>query len=702
MQQESVQVIDLFCGCGGLSVGFEATKNLNGDGNFEVVLGMDNWRPAIDVFNDNHTKKANGAKVGLGRLADMNWFNHESEVLLYYLAHRWLSGQDESLGGDLAACGFISFIKGLSEIDNWAQLALTELAQSDAYCLGFDKIDKPTFTLATVHSLLGKLGLTSFNKLRIDTSSVSWSEEIGLLSSASVPRMQPNANLVEYYSGVCMADFKNLCDQVEESGNGEGRGQHTLNPHRMAALHAFLVSSSGKKLGEIWCEWQANRRAIQESYCLGAFAKLEALYNDGRRIGGILGGPPCKGFSRIGRAVIRELRKQGAHAWASNEFGDERNALMYKYVLFVQALKPKFFVFENVAHFASALKTPDGELDAAALLAELIEDVSDGASTYGVVQRILRAKEHGLPQARERFVLVGFSSTMTLPINASGVLALEVREPVPLLQALLGLGRPGEFEFGSSTISDGPSHRTKAYTLIDPNEPTSWTLYKSFVRMNSSNGQKVIDVDAHIFRRPRKDDQAFIEYLGPGIRWMDLKISKIAAQKALQGSGLKSAKVSDCDEALLLRCLLERISEQQDSHHHLLGSNYLSNGIDKHGDWLERLDAMRPCKTVVAHIGKDTYGYVHPYENRPISIREAARVQSFPDWFCFGSAGIVDAYSMIGNAVPPILAYQIAEKISAVLKGAKHNPNPQASKAQRQPKAVQKSIFSEGMVNDSA
>jgi len=55
----------------------------------------------------------------------------------------------------------------------------------------------------------------------------------------------------------------------------------------------------------------------------------------------------------------------------------------------------------------------------------------------------------------------------------------------------------------------------------------------------------------------------------------------------------------------------------------------LAKGVDNHGDWLERLSPERPSKTIVAHIGKDTYGYVHPYQPRALSVREAARVQSF-------------------------------------------------------------------------
>jgi hypothetical protein len=73
-------------------------------------------------------------------------------------------------------------------------------------------------------------------------------------------------------------------------------------------------------------------------------------------------------------------------------------------------------------------------------------------------------------------------------------------------------------------------------------------------------------------------------------------------------------------------------------------------------------------------MSKDTYGYVHPFESRTISVRETARIQTFPDWFRFGSVGLVDAYRIIGNAVPPLLSFRFAERILQVLCYAEAGP----------------------------
>jgi site-specific DNA-cytosine methylase len=66
-------------------------------------------------------------------------------------------------------------------------------------------------------------------------------------------------------------------------------------------------------------------------------------------------------------------------------------------------------------------------------------------------------------------------------------------------------------------------------------------------------------------------------------------------------------------------------------------------------------------------MAKDTYAYVHPSEPRTLSVREAARIQTFPDWFCFGGLGLVDAFRAVGNAVPPLLTYQFAGQVARLL-----------------------------------
>ena len=81
-----------------------------------------------------------------------------------------------------------------------------------------------------------------------------------------------------------------------------------------------------------------------------------------------------------------------------------------------------------------------------------------------------------------------------------------------------------------------------------------------------------------------------------------------------------------------------------------------------------RLSFENVSRTITAHIAKDGYWYIHPREDRTLSIREAARIQTFPDWFRF--AGFpTNRYRQIGNAVPPMLATALAVRIREALKG---------------------------------
>jgi DNA (cytosine-5)-methyltransferase 1 len=81
-----------------------------------------------------------------------------------------------------------------------------------------------------------------------------------------------------------------------------------------------------------------------------------------------------------------------------------------------------------------------------------------------------------------------------------------------------------------------------------------------------------------------------------------------------------------------------------------------------------KLDPQKPSRTLTAHMGKDTYSHIH-YDSqqcRTLSVREAARLQSFPDGFRFAGA-MNAAFRQIGNAVPPLLGLAVAKTIKAQL-----------------------------------
>src|SRR6202165_3799593 len=673
---ESVRAVEIFAGCGGLGLGFRLFK---GDLRYEVAMALDNSPQAVRCYNAN-SRSAN-ANVPVGRLCDLTWFGHPSEVLLYYLVHLALSTSDPELKTALQSpnIGLRSFLSSILSIDEEFQVRSQELAESPDYQTALSEVDEQIFSIAICKAFFTRLGILPPRAGRIGSAPVAWQEEDGGLQRPPLWERseEPSDELVAIRDGL-ERQWKAEVSKLDDASRKQGRGQHAPVAARLKTLVRFLRSEGGVLLRATWLEWRSQRDYVRARFCTDVQRQLEDLYVSGRRVQLLLGGPPCKGFSRIGRAVVENLREQGIHSWVSKEYGDERNALLHKYVLFLEALRPNVFIFENVRHFQSVLRTPAGRLDAASILAEAIEELSNRKVHYDISYSVVKARLHAIPQDRERFIMVGFNSGVAATGLAEAFFRLPAYdESVPLGLALLGLGRVGEFIPGDEA-SCKTSYETPVYTLMDARMPEPEVRYLKWIPHSVPGySDAPHTIDAHIVRRARADDMALIEKFAPGHRWMDYKVRKSRTLVELKGAltrvlqyaekhrdkelptrELLASLVERTDENLLLRLLLEDLQLPLDfeGEHHLLGDGYLGRGNDRHGDWFERLSAERPCKTVVAHIGKDTYGYIHPYENRALSIREAARVQSFPDFFRFGSVGVFDGYSMIGDAVPPLLS----------------------------------------------
>ena len=99
---------------------------------------------------------------------------------------------------------------------------------------------------------------------------------------------------------------------------------------------------------------------------------------------------------------------------------------------------------------------------------------------------------------------------------------------------------------------------------------------------------------------------------------------------------------------------------------------------DIFNDKYKRLDENGLSRTITAHIAKDGYWYIHPRQNRTLTVREAARLQAFPDYYRFAGPPSA-AFRQIGNAVPPILGEQLGEAVRSSL----DNPKPAGPSTKR-------------------
>ncbi len=688
-----LNVVDLFCGCGGMSLGFE---RFHSSKVFRTALALDIEAPMVRVFNDNHPSAS--PTVGIARRVDITDFTCESEVKAFYLDHLGRTTPDSALLDELNRIepfGLRDFKRSIELLDQAFLVALAAARKQEDFVRELRAIGTGSLGQTSVvgfHSAL-KLPFTGSSTPRFGP--LLWHEELprtdsGQQENGSIP---VDERLIERFTRRAKEQWNTEVAKLSERAGGSGRGQLASAADRIERFGGFLESKAMSRVKTLWVNWRAQREATRATFFghPAVVSALNAAYNNENRVSVLLGGPPCQGFSRIGRGKIRSLREQSVHVHEDEDSVDSRNQLMHQYVLFVAALAPDVFLFENVRHFQAVVRSEGTEFDAADVLAEAISNVSSRGLGYSISRRIVLAAQHAVPQTRERFVMAGVRKDLVeaakLPNAAEVCLTLRRRKPLPLRVALQGLKSP--------TYSNGATQGGKcAVAAIEASEEcdSAECLYTTWTRCAA-------ETDAHVARPPRSDDAKLFELMGPGTRWMDYRcddaptlhrikavIHKVASAVQRDPSlaralGLEAGELEGANAvvngSLSLRLLLESIPPQPgEISHHLLTETYLAKREGAHGDWLSRMDGNAPSKTVVSHMSKDTYAFVHPFESRTLSVREAARIQAFPDDYKFGSVGLVDGFRVVGNAVPPLLSLQFADRVARILSLVEANARP--------------------------
>lgn len=384
------RVVDLFAGCGGLSLGFE----LAADGRlFRPTLAVDIEEPMVRVFNANHPAGESGHPVG--RQANLADFLNESEVLAFYLDHvAGLEGDDslrDSLSG-LKPWGLDRLLVTLARIDQSFVDELVAVRSSQGFKRHYSATSKPS------------LQQTSFkgfhDALKLPLPGLAAPSLGPLLWKHSTEAAETSCGSIEIPRKICAQERRRAekawaaeRKKLGERANGRGDGQLASAATKIRDGLKLIDSDAYRDVRTAWLRWTSARQAVrrtffeEESIC----KHLRQIYDSGYQAHVLLGGPPCQGFSRIGRGKIRSLREQGVHVQADQRAGDSRNELLYQYVLFVSALAPPVFVFENVRHFQAEVSTPEGTFKATDLLAEAISNVSRQGLAYTVASRVIVA-----------------------------------------------------------------------------------------------------------------------------------------------------------------------------------------------------------------------------------------------------------------------------------------------------------------------
>jgi DNA (cytosine-5)-methyltransferase 1 len=298
----------------------------------------------------------------------------------------------------------------------------------------------------------------------------------------------------------------------------------------------------------------------------------------------IAGGPPCQPFSRAGRSKIRHRIVNGF-----DDPSEERRHLWRSYLEIVSIAKPAAVLMENV---------PDIALDKDMfILRTMIHELE--SIGYAVEERVVDTSQYGVPQFRQRLILVALRDKLAFTWPSSVPDRVTLGNAIDDLPDVEGGWRP-----------EGGADGWTPY-----NAPTNSFQQRMRGGMSGDNAHRVYD---HITRPVREDDKVAFES-------MDAK-----------------TRYSDLPEEL---------------------RRYRADIFD---DKYKRLDEHGLSRTITAHIAKDGYWYIHPKQSRTLTVREAARIQTFPDSYRFAGPPSA-AFRQIGNAVPPILGEHLGQAIRTSL-----------------------------------
>ena len=308
----------------------------------------------------------------------------------------------------------------------------------------------------------------------------------------------------------------------------------------------------------------------------------------------IIGGPPCQGFS-----LANKRRNK-----VSN---DPRNRLFYEFVKTIDWYSPKAFVMENVKGLLS--------MQSGKVINQILKEFeAAGTSGYEVDYKILKASDYGVPQARERVIVIGVRKDLGLLPKFP---EKSIKNEVTVDEAISDLPQ----------IQAGEGTEEMKYAKYPQSD------YQKLMRKNSTS------VYNHVAMKHTKRVIERFKAIKPGKNLLDVWETHGAVQR---GNPTEKSKIK-----------------------------FSQNNL--------RLIADKPAPTIAASFQSN---FIHPYLNRNFTAREGARLQSFPDDFIFEGMRTkmswekgLSQYQQIGNAVPPLMAYEIAKTLKGLLGNISSNEN---------------------------
>ena len=369
-------------------------------------------------------------------------------------------------------------------------------------------------------------------------------------------------------------------------------------------------------------------------------------------------GLPCQAFARIGRSKLRSVTgDEDAYV------NDPRAKLYQRFLQYVEAVQPVAILIENVPDILN-----HGGHNVPEEICETLETLG-----YSARYTLLNAAYYGVPQMRERLFLVaidnslGFAPGFPEPSHAAKLPSgYESARSVALKHvpekgsrfAEIPRARDGLPSAVSVKAALGDLPRiTEHFTspadmrrrkLTDRLPYASFSGLNAYARrMRAWPGHQIshADTDGHMVRITPRDFEIFRRMKHGG----DYPHANAVAETIFREQ-LKAQLVSPVEGSPAWEALRARHVPPYDP--------------TKFPNKWWKLNPEMPSRTLTAHMGKDTYSHIHwdNAQKRTVSVREAARLQSFPDSFRFAGA-MNAAFRQIGNAVPPLLAEAVARRL---------------------------------------
>lgn len=356
----------------------------------------------------------------------------------------------------------------------------------------------------------------------------------------------------------------------------------------------------------------------------------------------LAGGPPCQAYSTAGRS-----RRKHDPSYA----GDPRLRLYESFMKFVRMLCPPVVVFENVVGILSA------KVDGEPVFSRIVHDfMSAGYSVRSVVDPcpevardyIVESEKYGIPQARHRVILLAVRRGRGLH---PGV--LRERKTATVRDALVGL--------------------PKLHGVVSYPQGTCLPRFEEWKKLAPEPIAKIVR-DAMIAPYAiLSEANEIVRGQGKLSGWYR---GKLGGSKALDGHAARTVRTVDIERYMFAAAFaqVKGRSPRLEEMPRCLWPNH-ANLDDIDGDsrpaFNDRFYVQawgKPSSTVTAHIAKSGHHFIHPdpRQHRSLTLREAARLQTFPDDFVFMGTKTAQ-FRQVGNAVPPLLAQQIAQVVAKTL-----------------------------------